>query len=1034
MSSVADVRGAIFDTYKQGVQEVDDGVLRVEKRHAGKTYAVAFVDLSDHVIERAKSLTTFQERILGQDFFAGDSDLRWNSYLYFWAGPNSTLSADFGSAKSAIESDRHFARKFVLDDKDLLLRLQGKERESANQRPPVLADVGEVWASQLRAASLGLVLEQQPRTTTLDLIVGGTGFRAEPSSQPSAVSVRRDALASGFLRKLELSSFRRVHQGRSFDFTDVNLIVGPNGTGKTSLLEAIEVLYCGRVRRDPEAGFDKIVGTVEGVDGKKETIRATANVTTLKARNMAWYGRTDNQSSAISQGFTRFNFLDTDAAFRLASDASREQIKLDLSRLLVGPETSKLWTHLSKLSDEAAARLRTVLDRLPGERRQVELMTAEVKRLKDAPSEAMVFVQTYRVRLQELKPTWSPTEGEDLLSAAARSRLESLQKWLSTAIAVGDATPVSKAGLELRHRQLKALAERAQLFVNDEEQHLADAQSTARELEIARKAVEALENWSALLAADVPEKAALAAQLEASTSMGRAVLASVRHLLPAEIPAEYREVPFAEALRLARVKLATAAEHEREANFALTQHLRLGESLASLRADLHAASATYIKQSGDDSQCPVCGTAHVPGELLTKLERLLNQQDSTALSSLRITLQFAREQVASARADEEALSTIVNLAESLQPAPGETAADVHKELLRANHLIEDQLSSLQAARNYLAQVSSSGLSWNSWETARALVSPLFPADGSCDDQAAVAGALQQQRANVEGLQQKRIDTLQLLEGVRLDLAQLVSNVLLHSSGTRDTLLALQRLQRQAEGAVQAIQAAAAQWTLDGEESLELVLERVEAAMLAFDKVLHARTRDEEGKKNLAEKENELSLATQRLSRGERARGNLERANGVFSRIVGEHSLEQATADAFRSIKAKVSTVFSQIHSPPEYELGSFDDEGGLLIRRDDAMQHAVDQVSTGQRAALALSIFLASNESAANAPPVLLIDDPVAHIDDLNALSFLDYLREIALKSRRQIFFATADVRLAALFQRKFEFLGGERFKRISLA
>ena len=61
------------------------------------------------------------------------------------------------------------------------------------------------------------------------------------------------------------------------------------------------------------------------------------------------------------------------------------------------------------------------------------------------------------------------------------------------------------------------------------------------------------------------------------------------------------------------------------------------------------------------------------------------------------------------------------------------------------------------------------------------------------------------------------------------------------------------------------------------------------------------------------------------------------------------------------------------------------------------------------------------------------INDPVAHIDDLNTLSFLDYLREIVIRGRKQVFFSTADIRLAALFQRKFEFMGSNRFKRISL-
>jgi len=55
-----------------------------------------------------------------------------------------------------------------------------------------------------------------------------------------------------------------------------------------------------------------------------------------------------------------------------------------------------------------------------------------------------------------------------------------------------------------------------------------------------------------------------------------------------------------------------------------------------------------------------------------------------------------------------------------------------------------------------------------------------------------------------------------------------------------------------------------------------------------------------------------------------------------------------------------------------------------------------------------LSIFLAQNAQLMSAPPFILIDDPIAHVDDLNSLSFLDYLRDVALTGRRQIFFASA--------------------------
>jgi hypothetical protein len=59
---------------------------------------------------------------------------------------------------------------------------------------------------------------------------------------------------------------------------------------------------------------------------------------------------------------------------------------------------------------------------------------------------------------------------------------------------------------------------------------------------------------------------------------------------------------------------------------------------------------------------------------------------------------------------------------------------------------------------------------------------------------------------------------------------------------------------------------------------------------------------------------------------------------------------------------------------------------------------------------------------------------PAAHVDDLNVLSFLNYLREVALTGSRQIFFATANDKLATLFERKFDFLGPKGFRRFNLS
>ncbi len=156
------------------------------------------------------------------------------------------------------------------------------------------------------------------------------------------------------------------------------------------------------------------------------------------------------------------------------------------------------------------------------------------------------------------------------------------------------------------------------------------------------------------------------------------------------------------------------------------------------------------------------------------------------------------------------------------------------------------------------------------------------------------------------------------------------------------------------------------------------------------------------------------------------------AQNALQRLMRGHSLNSAMQSALRRNRDSIESIFGRIHSPAEFSrLGKKLD---TLVRKEDGSEASLSEISTGQRAAFALSIFLAQNSQLTAAPPVMLIDDPIAHVDDLNSLSFLDYLREIATHGTRQIFFATANDKIASLFERKFDFLGEDDFRKIELA
>ncbi|MGB4313122.1 MAG: hypothetical protein WBJ17_09375, partial [Natronincolaceae bacterium] len=149
------------------------------------------------------------------------------------------------------------------------------------------------------------------------------------------------------------------------------------------------------------------------------------------------------------------------------------------------------------------------------------------------------------------------------------------------------------------------------------------------------------------------------------------------------------------------------------------------------------------------------------------------------------------------------------------------------------------------------------------------------------------------------------------------------------------------------------------------------------------------------------------------------------ARDVIDELLQNYSKESALKNFLSNNTRAIIDIFSRIHTPYEgFTDISMDDDRIVLYREKEPVQ--INQISTGQRAALYISVFIVLNFSLKNGPPYIIFDDPITHIDDLNILFFLDFLRDIALYKDRQVFFSTANRKIASLFEKKFSFLGDD--------
>jgi exonuclease SbcC len=144
----------------------------------------------------------------------------------------------------------------------------------------------------------------------------------------------------------------------------------------------------------------------------------------------------------------------------------------------------------------------------------------------------------------------------------------------------------------------------------------------------------------------------------------------------------------------------------------------------------------------------------------------------------------------------------------------------------------------------------------------------------------------------------------------------------------------------------------------------------------------------------------------------------ETRNHLWETFAGvEESLDEVLGE-YTEIVTILFKVFQRPYDFKRVELTD-DNEELQVVRRESGEVVGIDEMSSGQRTALVLAIFVTNNLAHDTAPPLMLLDEPFAHLDELNTLSFFNLIIELAVRGDRQIIFATANDNLASLLERK---------------
>ena len=159
---------------------------------------------------------------------------------------------------------------------------------------------------------------------------------------------------------------------------------------------------------------------------------------------------------------------------------------------------------------------------------------------------------------------------------------------------------------------------------------------------------------------------------------------------------------------------------------------------------------------------------------------------------------------------------------------------------------------------------------------------------------------------------------------------------------------------------------------------------------AHDLVIRLRTaleREQEGDQALAREVKLASDAANEIAGLRVKLARVDSAHVVIKDLLAKQSERILVDQVLRENAATIASTFAKIHAPNEFDVVVGD--GLRIVRRPGGNSVELEEMSSGQRAAYALSLFLAMNERLRTGPKVLIFDDPVSHVDDMNTFFIL---------------------------------------------
>jgi exonuclease SbcC len=988
-------------------------------------YEIVYVDSTNKWID-LQAAKKYIEGILLDDFYGTENYLQWNFYYYF-IGAKQFITTHLDEKRS-IEADQTYARKLVLPSEEFVELLALKRPSSEAVKSQVSADLYTVWLNKLRNAGLHFVYNEKSYPeykSWVEEYIGGKEFDDHESLVLESVPAPHKPLNR--IKTLSLEKFRRYPSQKSYKLGSVNLIYGSNAVGKSSLLDAIEMVVTGVSSRSTSLQEYDISVT----DDNSETMKFPADTKIYKERDISWYGSAMTRGNKLNFNFKKFNYYNSDAAFELkiSEDRSDEKISKIIADIALGREVNMLEERMIGFRN----RFQDLAESLSEEEANLgdELAEANghVSELLAQNGDLSVYKSTLIGALGATN--WKYADADE--PAQLLSNLEStLSKGITIAerLSRNDNRAMTWSALKEKEALLRsrlALVEKQLKEISSNQQSLVELGRQKKEKDELAKLLGKLQPY---FAEDVHSGLfGLDNQIQIN-SAEQSVKREIKELAVGMQPRKLDELSgqsIPEILSTLRARGSELVKRLEEIGRMVNELQQGMQRLNRLVGEIKNLGKEYLTLSTHKDTCPLCNSHFQDDNLTTAIHSTDKSFGPSNLltDQLRIKteLELENESVIASISYVQKLREISLLL--FPSAPDQATPPMVINALQTNDKaltkLTDQLVNLNTLKS---NFNRRGLQESEYHS---LVNRLKTEFGiaiepTTDFNALLGNTISQ----IENIAKSHSEIEQSI-GERE--AVIAKQYEVGMTNTPSLRKAIDDLSDASSAYEQLSMLIDVPTDFDGFK-LQNTLGDVESAVRAFRNQFEDQ-RERSSKIDLYNAS--IDKVLENLGKVKPRRIRAAFAAETLNSLMEEHSKAAFLGDYLKSNRLEIVNIFKLIHSPREFV--DIDFEGDkLTLKTIEGEIRSLNEISTGQRSALALSLFISLNRKLANGPNVMLLDDPVANVDDLNVLSFFDFVREFVLATKRQIFFATANSDLAFLFRKKFEFLGQGEFSSIELS